>query len=195
MPTLSERRRFPRVAYAGTVEIRTRRCAYTATPQTLSLGGLSVQLDEELELRSLVAIHLQPNPRAPAIVCQGRVNWVTARMDLRHTPPIPHDVGIEFLSLSAGARRLLRLCVDELRNQEAAPAYRPHLKPTTIHGRQLAPFLRTDTHPSGDWELLVYEGEHCCYEHRFPTVEQATRGWRTFQDEITKAPHTTAAVR
>jgi len=187
MATIQERRRYPRATYVGRVEVRAGRTAYAATPQNLSLGGMSVQIDQELELRCLVDIHLHPQPGQPAIVCQGRVNWVTARMDLRRTPPIPHDVGIEFLNLSPGARRRLLQFVDDLRSREAAPTYGPHLKPATIHGRSLTPFLRVDTHPSGDWELLVYEGEHCCYEHRYETTEQALRGWHAFQDEVAKA--------
>ncbi|GEM_PF-4461714 len=120
---VEEKRQFPRVTCEGQVFLRTeeRFEPIACTPQNVSIGGVCVRLEAMLEIGAEVDVQLVLPQFAQPLACHGRVCWTTARMDLCDEPPIPYDVGIEFLNVSIPLRETLRRLVAVLRG-EAPPS-------------------------------------------------------------------------
>ena len=122
-PAPHEQRRSLRVAFGGQALIRAEgHVAFMpCQPQNVSVGGVCLRLNEDMELRSEVDIQLVAPELSHPIQCHGRVNWTTARLDVRPQPPVPYDIGIEFVGISPALRAELDRMIDRLR-QHAAPA-------------------------------------------------------------------------
>ena len=123
VPPSTEKRQFFRAAFDGQALIRTERhpAFVQCEPRNVSVGGVCLRLDEEVDIRSEVDVQLVGTPLTQPIQCRGRVNWTTARLDLRAQPPIPYDIGIEFVGLSPTLRAALQRMIDAMRSQ-ATPA-------------------------------------------------------------------------
>ena len=122
LPSSGEQRIFPRVSFDGQALIRTDHHAgfMPCEPRNVSMGGVCLRMDEEVELRSEVDVQLVTPHLPQPIQCHGRVNWITARLDVRMQPPIPYDVGIEFVGLSPQLRAELQRIIDTWRQQHTA---------------------------------------------------------------------------
>ena len=121
IPLPQEYRQSPRVNFDGQALIRTEHHSgfVPCEPRNVSVGGMCLRLEEEVELRSEVDVQLViPNTPQP-LQCHGRVNWITARLDVRMQPPIPYDVGIEFEGLSPQLRTELQRIIEAWRQQQA----------------------------------------------------------------------------
>ena len=123
-PPSEEKRQFFRAPFDGQALIRTEGHAafVQCEPRNMSVGGICLRLDTEVDIRSEVDVQLVAAPLAQPIQCHGRVNWTTARLDLRAQPPIPYDVGIEFVGLSPQLRAELQRVIDAMRQHAAAPS-------------------------------------------------------------------------
>ena len=121
-PSVDEQRQFPRVAFDGQTLIRTpqRATFMPCESRIVSVGGMCLRLEEDMELRSEVDVQIVTGASAAPIQCRGRVNWTTARLDVRPQPPIPYDIGIEFVGLSQHLRSELQRIIDLWRQQQSA---------------------------------------------------------------------------
>ena len=86
-------------------------------PRNVSIGGICLRLEEDVELRSEVEVELVAANLPQPLHCHGRVNWTTARLDVRAQPPIPYDVGIEFIGLSSELREELQRAIEVFRQR------------------------------------------------------------------------------
>ena len=122
-PPSAEKRQYLRAPFDGQTLIRTERHVgfVPCEPRDVSMGGICLRLEEDVDLRSEVDVQLVGAPLPQPIQCHGRVNWTTARLDVRSQPPIPYDVGIEFIGLSPQLRAALQRVIESLR-QHAAQA-------------------------------------------------------------------------
>src|SRR3989338_4333380 len=126
--TGAEQRQCPRVGFEGRALIPPDgRATFTpCEPRNVSEGGVCLRLEEDMELRSEVDIQLLAANLTQPIQCHGRVNGTTARRDVRAQPPIPYDVGIEFVGLSPQLRAQLQRAVQDFRQRSVLPpASRP----------------------------------------------------------------------
>ena len=125
VPPSDDKRQAPRSSFDGQALIRTadRATFMPCEPRNMSIGGMCLRLDEEVELQSDVEVQLVSGDSPHTIQCHGRVNWTTARLDVRAQPPIPYDVGIEFVGLSPQLRAELKRIIDAMRTRavHAAP--------------------------------------------------------------------------
>lgn len=118
LPLSQEQRQFLRSPFDGEALLRTERhpMFIPCEPRNVSVGGICVRTSEEMEIRSEVDVQLKAVGLLRPLQCRGRVNWTTARLDLRAQPPIPYDVGIEFIGLSPQLRVELQRIVESWRN-------------------------------------------------------------------------------
>ena len=119
-----EKRESPRLVFEGRALIRTQQRA-TFVPcesRNVSLGGMCLRLEEEIALQSEVEVQIVTSDGPQPIQCHGRVNWTTARLDVRAQPPIPYDVGIEFVGLSPQLREALRRAIEAMRGRAVTHA-------------------------------------------------------------------------
>lgn len=122
LPPSEEKRQFPRAPFEGQALIRTERHAtfIPCEPRNVSLGGMCLRLNEDVELRSEVDVQLVAASSAQPIECHGRVNWTTARLDVQPHAPVPYDVGIEFVGVSPQIRAALAYVIEAWKRQQAA---------------------------------------------------------------------------
>ena len=121
---VTEKRESPRLPFDGQTLIRTGdHTTFTpCEPRNVSIGGMCLRLDEEIELQSEVEVQIVTSDGPQPIQCHGRVNWTTARLDVRAQPPIPYDVGIEFTGLSPQLRAELKRIIDAMRRRAVVRA-------------------------------------------------------------------------
>ena len=189
----AERRQSLRLPYDGPVEIETasRDGWVSGHGRNLSEGGLSVRLNEQFDLHTLVRVRLLPGADAPAgtgalrtrapVECLARVAWTTARMDLTSQPPYPYDIGIEFVKVPSPIRRQLTITYEHLRQRQRPPTAVPHPRPALIGGQRYAPSVTYEGIPRPAWHLIVRTEGVPCFAQRFSTAAAAVAGWQAFK--------------
>ena len=183
-----ERRQFPRsdVGRAFNVSLVQADRSIPVESMNVSEGGVCLRLEELLEVRSLVRLHLTPARErsaasAHAMECAGRVAWVMQRLDLRTMPPFVFDVGIELLNPPSQIRTL----VGSRPEQSEAPREKKALSPSTLKGREFIPRLvRTAT--EAPWHLVVSVDGIPCFSGHYPSERAAVEAWARFKREQVK---------
>lgn len=201
--SVQERRRFSRhdaVPRLAINLIRSRQ-SIAADNVNLSEGGLCLRLQEELEVRSLVQLHLtsagavshedrRPGERSVAarrgrsVTCTGRVAWVIQRLDLREAPPFLFDIGIEFVDpppmlRQFMARQGIALAAPQSTSRQAPLA--KALDPSLIRGRSFVPRLERLVRQDLRWHLVVTVDGVPCFSERFATERTALDAWAKFK--------------
>ena len=201
-----ERRQSLRVPYQGVVEIEPQGggSPVTGEGRDLGEGGVSVRVNERLDLHTVVRMRLTPprltDRRAPArrasaLQCVGRVAWTTARMDLRAEPPYPYDMGIEFLQVPPFIKRQMTMVYRRLRQHQQAAPRAPRLRAAQIGRRFYVPSLSYDVAPQASWHLIVRIDGVPCYARRFASLNAAVAGWKAFRTEHAAARPRASSAR
>lgn len=190
-----ERRTSSRGDCPARVELTVSPSQRTLTSQgiNISAGGICVRVEEMLEVRSLVQIHMLPEVPASSratprpAVCAGRVAWVVQRLDLRAGPPFLFDVGIEFVASPSRAGHPAHGGVGdgsvEPRSGSTSRAARheSRLVPVTVGGRQLIPRLEREPAKPSPWHLVVSVEEAPCFSGHYASERAALAAWLQFQ--------------
>ena len=190
---LQERRQFPRSPRASRLRVDLIHPTRMPNVENVNLGagGLCLRLQEALDVRSLVRLHMTPSvSRAHrlkrSLECTGRVAWVSQRLDLRSAPPFLFDVGIELIQPSPLLRRLMTPAgAPAVDNRALARA--PHAPdPAAFHGRHYVPCLERDGQGPQPWHLVVHVDGAACFSGRYASRAQALGGWTKFKREQSK---------
>ena len=187
-----ERRQFPRsdVIRAFNVSLVQAERSIPVESMNVSEGGVCLRLEEVLEVRSLVRLHLTPARErsaasAHALECAGRVAWVMQRLDLRTMPPFVFDVGIELLNPPSQIRTLVGTRPEQGGASRAVPRENKALSPSMLKGRQFIPRLaRTTT--EAPWHLVVSVDGIPCFSAHYPSERAALEAWTRFKREQAK---------
>ncbi len=188
-PVIRERRKFsrqlcpPRLA----VNLLQPRASLGPTSVNVSEGGLCLQLQEMLEVRSLVQLQLIPQrsrlvkePRP--VHCTGRVAWVVQRLDLRDSPPFLFDTGIEFVDPPPLVRRLLSVGQGRTLIAPRQGGGRiKQLDTSVIRGRHFIPRLERDARQGLSWHLVGSVDGVACFSGRYPSQVSALAAWAHFK--------------
>ncbi|MBI4598155.1 MAG: PilZ domain-containing protein [Candidatus Omnitrophica bacterium] len=177
---LQERRRAPRL-HSGSVEVAVRSADRSLPAETVNVseGGLCVRLQELLEIRSLIHLHLG------GVECAGRVAWVIQRLDLRPAPPFMFDVGVEFID---PPRLLRRWLAERFPSHPAASAVKAGgenakggLQPWVFSGRTYMPSMQRASRRPQPWHLVVAIDGSPCFSGHYASERQALAAWAAFK--------------
>lgn len=187
---VQERRKFPRSDALPRFGISLLRPQglIPASSVNLSEGGLCVRLDEmedTLEVRSLVRLQLTPTRSQRPVECTGRVAWVVQRLDLRSTPPFPFDVGIELVDPPPILRQFI-VQRSGITSPKARPVQEKRLEPAVIRGRQFIPRLERQANHPLHWHLVVSVDGAPCFSGHYPSDRAAMAAWATFTRRQTR---------
>ncbi len=186
--TAQERRKLARVDFQGRVEINPlesftngRPLFFRASSLNLSEGGVCVRVEQELAIRSRVAMRILASPRRQPLECHGRVAWVIQRLDLRTDPPFLYDIGVEFINPSVRLRQFASRLGVALKPPVSISTRRKPLEPATIHGRCYVPQLQQEASAPRQWHLVVTVDGVPCVSRRTATRQAALAAWEQFQ--------------
>ena len=184
---LDERRIASRIAFRGRVELQMSQRAHCleADSVNVSEGGVCVRVNELLEIRSPVLLRLFAQRIKRPVECEGRIAWVTQRLDLRTAPPFLYDVGVEFLRTSSRLRHFVsRIGVTVHPAAARAAAKHPSLSPATINGRTYQPQLTQDAALQHRWHVVVLVDGAPCFSRHYAAMPKAMEGWKTFKRDL-----------
>lgn len=187
---VQERRKFPRsdAPVRFGISLLRPQGLIPASSINLSEGGLCVRLDEmedTLEVRSLVRLQLTPTRSQRSVECTGRVAWVVQRLDLRSTPPFPFDVGIELVDPPSILRPFI-VQRSGITSPKARGVQEKRLEPAVIRGRQFLPRLERQANHPLRWHLIVSVDGAPCFSGHYPSDRAAMAAWATFKRRQTR---------
>ena len=192
-PVIQERRKFPRgdVQPRVAVNLLQAHRSIAASSVNIGEGGLCLRVEETLEVRSLVRLHVTPEQAASMkgprpFECMGRVAWVVQRLDLRAAPPFLFDVGIEFVDPSPTLRRLLAQRGARLTTPQVRVGQAKALDSAVIRGRRFMPRLEREANHALRWHLVVSVDGVPCFSGHYPSERVAMAAWATFRRQQAK---------
>ncbi|MBI4343323.1 MAG: PilZ domain-containing protein [Candidatus Omnitrophica bacterium] len=181
-----ERRQHARSPFPERVGIQLLEPSASIAPDGINLseGGLCLRLERALEVRSFVRLQLSPEAQHPrrthSIQCEGRVAWVTQRLDLRTAPPFLFDTGIEFVDPPVWVRRWLIRSTHSGRSRPA-PRQGKALAPWEAAGRRFLAYLEHDARRPSRWHLVVTAEGVPCFSGRYASARAAESAWARFK--------------
>ena len=111
------RRKFPRANYKCTIRVKTKDEksrnieAYT---ENVGQGGISVVLNENMELFKDVGLEVVLQNDSAPIRCDGTIVWVVKKSEPRDKKAVMYDIGIEFLNLKEADRKRIEKVVEKI---------------------------------------------------------------------------------
>lgn len=106
-----ERRRFPRIELACTIQIHSTQATVKTTTQNIGLGGVRVFLEKEIKRGTPLALEIV-DPNGRVIKSSGYTVWVAKREDLKAQGDATFDTGIQFDHISEPDKQHISHLID-----------------------------------------------------------------------------------